>query len=169
MADQVKIELRTVETKAGSGLAEVTFPGTTQPAFLGAVPVITNGIMGSDTIQLRSQHTRPFCCGGCSQEIKATRIRGILNQCTLIDGDVFPVSTLSYPLTKDFPFTRRWPRATMYAREVCLSGERQKAIVPVGFLKAMLDVGVIVYVIYPTTKSVIPGLRDCHYFAAARR
>jgi hypothetical protein len=42
LAAQVKIELRSVETKAGPGLAEVTLPGVAQPAFLGAAPVISN-------------------------------------------------------------------------------------------------------------------------------
>jgi SecDF, P1 head subdomain len=42
LAAQPKIELRSVETKAGPGLSEVTLPGVSRPAFLGAVPVITN-------------------------------------------------------------------------------------------------------------------------------
>jgi hypothetical protein len=42
LAAQAKIELRSVETKAGPGLAEVTLPGGSHSAFLGSVPVITN-------------------------------------------------------------------------------------------------------------------------------
>lgn len=42
LADQAKIELRPIETKPGRRLSEVTLPGVSQPAFLGAAPVITN-------------------------------------------------------------------------------------------------------------------------------
>lgn len=42
LADQIRIELRSVETKAGPGLSEVKLPGSSQPTFLTAVPVITN-------------------------------------------------------------------------------------------------------------------------------
>ena len=42
LAVQVTIELRSVETKAGPGLAEVTLPGGSHSAFLGSVPLVTN-------------------------------------------------------------------------------------------------------------------------------